>query len=1106
VSAVSPTVAAPARPVPVAAPASAALAPSQKLRADLADLVAGSRTLDPRIAALVPGLRDGELPYFVVLDAPNDATRRAALEGLGARILRSYRSVTAFAVVSDPTTVLRVAALPEVAWLAPIELVVALADEPLADQTRGTPHDVGADGLWAEGITGAGVRIAVLDTGLDRAHPDLDDLDFRQWSNAVSPAKLVDARDFNGGGCNPMLTDGHGHGTHVAGIATGTGEGTPLTDDDGRHAGIAPGAELAVGNVLTDAGAGINSDLIAAMEWAAMPADASPTGCSIGADIVNLSLGSEARPGRLNSDSDVDLVSIVLNRLAVRYGTLFTAAAGNSGPFIGSVLEAPGSAAQALSVAATAKDWDHNPADTASGDTCAGYRHPGAGATCAAGPGDQGPSLSSFSSRGPSGDVWLRPDLAAPGYNLVSAQASAGAALAQNDLNRGTRSDPLYATATGTSMAAPATAGSAALLLQAYRDAHGGDPAGASGVSGLSAPPYVLLRAALMNSAGADLLEGRWILTTDSGTRVSCPDPDPLFGLCGIVSLFTDLANGSLVLYEIRNDADDPYVGPLGEGAGKLQVERAVAALRDGVVVYSAATDGASAGTGHRDFQGSWQIGATTAGSTATQRFVVHAAPGASTTVAFAWETGHPSDGSLPIPVAGANAWAISLPGPTAVTAGTDAGVPFTVTIPAAAPAGTYSGVVRATTAAGQVIRIPVFASVALHDPDPATGNAAGPQASISSALDVFAKGDTTWPSAAGTAGTGASADWLVHPVELAAELSSVSFEAYDAAAGDETYDLYLYDADLDLVASTHPFAADGVTDQAANASRPPSTAAAPQRLTVATPAAGRHYLVVNRARVGGTTPGDMGAFVLHVDEVRSSAVAAPAVITYEGDRIFVQGEPGMLAAHLSDAQGAPIAGRSVTFSLAGGAPCPNGCTAVTDYAGRAMVATAPITAPAGLTEVAAAFAGDSRWQPAAERVPALVVGASLPPLVGGSARISAGGWIDGPGASPADRIHFAFHATTGVPTPSGALQWRDRAGGVELTLLSYRTFTATGTEATLSGSGRLADGRTVSFVLTASDTGEPGKGVDTVRMRIVETGYDRAGILGGGNIQLQRS
>ena len=1094
-------------PTPPSAPLDADAAPagaSQKLRADLADLVAGATTLDPRIASLVPGYRDGELPYFVVLAAPNDAARRARLEDLGVRVLRSYRSVTAFAVASDAVTVLRVAALPEVAWLAPVELVVALADEPLADQTRGTPHDIGADALWEDGITGSGVRIAVLDTGLDRAHPDLDDQDFRGWSAPLSTAKLVDARDFNGGGCNPMLTDGHGHGTHVAGIATGTGEGTPLTEDDGRHAGIAPGAELAVGKVLTDAGAGINSDLIAAMEWAAMPADPSPTGCAIGADIVNLSLGSEARPGRLNSGSDVDLVSVVLNRLAVRYGTLFTAAAGNSGPFIGSVLEAPGSAAQALSVAATAKDWDLNHDDTASGDTCAGYQHPmPAAADCSAGVGDQGPSLSAFSSRGPSGDVWLRPDVAAPGYNIVSAQATTGAALAQNDLNRDTRGDPLYATATGTSMAAPATAGGAALVLEAYRDAHGSDPAGASGVSGVAAPAYVLLRAALMNSAGAGLREGRWILTTDAGTRVECPDPDPLFGLCGIVTLFTDLAAGSLILYEVRNGAADPYVGPLGEGAGKIQLERATAALRDGIVVYSAASAGASTGTGHRDFQGSWQVGAVTAGSSVTQRFVLHAAPGAATTASFAWEAGQPSDGSRAIPTSGTGAWTISLPGSTAVSG--DAIVPFSVAIPAGTPAGTYTGTVRVVTAAGQVVRIPVFASVALHDPDPAAGNTPGPQAAIVSAPDVYAKGDTSWPSALGTAGTGAGADWLVHPIELGGELSSVTFRVHDAAAGDETYDLYLYDAELDLVASTHPFAAPGVTDQAANGSRPASTAAAPQLLTLATPAAGRHYLVVNRARVGGTSSGDVGGFVLAVDEVRAATPPVASSLTYEGDRIFVQGQAGMLAAHLTNAAGTPVAGRTVTFTLAGGAPCPGGCSAVTDYAGRAMVATDPITAASGLAEVTATVAGDARYQASSETVPVLIVGASPPPLPDGGGRVTAGGWINGASSQPSGRVHFAFHATSGVPAPSGELAWRDNEAGVDLRLVAYRSLTLSGSEATLTGTGRLADGRTVSFAITTSDRGEPGKGADTVRLRILETGYDRAGTLGGGNVQLHR-
>jgi subtilisin family serine protease len=849
-------------------------APSTKLRGDLAALVSGEATLDSRIANLVAGYEAGELPYFIYLSEPNDATHRAALEILGARILRTYKTLPVFAVASSATTVLSVAAKSWVSWLAPIELVFAL-EEPVS-QAHATTEDVGAPDQWNAGITGAGVRIAILDTGVDPTHPDLDEQDFKRWSSLLNGPKVVDARDFNGGRCDPLVADGHGHGTHVAGIAAGTGEGSPIAEDNGKVTGIAPDAELAVGKVLTDAGAGINSDLIAAMEWAAMPDTASPLDCTVGADIVNMSLGSEARPDRLNSGSDVDMLSLFLNRLAVQYGTLFVAAAGNSGPFIGSALEAPGSAAQALSVAAAAKDWDVNHDDTQSGDTCAGWQHPPAGNEdddCSGGIGTQPPSLAAFSSRGPSGDVWLRPDLAAPGYNIVSAQATTGTALAGNDLNKNTRFDPFYATASGTSMATPAAAGSAALVLQAYRARYGVDPSGASGTSGKNAPMYALLRAALMNSAGSDLNESRWILTTDNETpRFDCPDPDPLFGLCAALELLADTPIGSLILYQVRNKGTDPFVGPLAEGAGKLQIGRAASALRDGLVVYSAGSgSGTTFGTGHRDFQGSWQIGAVLAGTTVSQRFVVHAAPGAVTQKAtFAFEAGHPSDGSSAIPTGKtAGAWSLNLPGKTNVAPGGNSVVTFSVKIPAATPAGTYTGRVLVTTSTGQQIRIPVFASVALHDTNTAARNAPGPQARFVSGNDVYAKDDTTWPSVAGTAPTGTNADWLVFPVELATGLREARFNVYDAAAGNETYDLYLYDGRLDLITSTHPFASDGVTDVTANVQRGPSTLAAPQVLSITTPASGRYYLAVSRARVGGTNSGDFGAFVLSLDEIR---------------------------------------------------------------------------------------------------------------------------------------------------------------------------------------------------------------------------------------------
>jgi len=97
-------------------------------------------------------------------------------------------------------------------------------------------------------------------------------------------------------------------------------------------------------------------------------------------------------------------------------------------------------------------------------------------------------------------------------------------------------------------------------------------------------------------------------------------------------------------------------------------------------------------------------------------------------------------------------------------------------------------------------------------------------------------------------------------------------FTAWDTAGLGNTYDVYLYDARFDLIASTHPFATGGVTDQAANSSRVPSTATVPARLALAAPAGGRYYLALSRAKVGRnyiTAAGDMGSAALRLDEIR---------------------------------------------------------------------------------------------------------------------------------------------------------------------------------------------------------------------------------------------
>ncbi|MFJ1967216.1 S8 family serine peptidase [Streptomyces sp. NPDC087903] len=175
---------------------------------------------------------------------------------------------------------------------------------------------IGAPEAWAAGYTGKGVKVAVLDTGIDVNHPDF--------------AGLIDgtASFVPGEG----VTDVNGHGTHVAGTIVGSGAASA-----GDYKGVAPGADLYVGKVLGGAeGYGQDSWVMAGMQWAA----------ESGADVVNMSLG-DSYP----TDGS-DPMSQTVDALSAQYGTLFVIAAGNAGP---ESISAPGAAASALTVAATDK-------------------------------------------------------------------------------------------------------------------------------------------------------------------------------------------------------------------------------------------------------------------------------------------------------------------------------------------------------------------------------------------------------------------------------------------------------------------------------------------------------------------------------------------------------------------------------------------------------------------------------------------------------------------------------------------------------------------------------------------------------------------------------
>ena len=269
------------------------------------------------------------------------------------------------------------------------------------------------------GFDGAGVGIAIIDSGVANWHDDLD---------ARRVTRFADFVNFQ-----PAAYDDYGHGTHVAGIIAGNGH-----HSEGRRRGIAPGATLLVEKVLDANGQGYISNVIAAIDYAIANKDA------LGIRVINLSVAAG-----VYESYTTDPLTLAAKR-AVDAGIVVVSAAGNLGKSAEGTVQhggvgAPGNAPWVITVGASTHNGTINRSDDV---------------------------VAAFSSRGPTAiDREAKPDLVAPGVGIESI-AEPGSTLWNTKPQMRlwgtvpTASEP-YLSLSGTSMAAPVVSATIALMLQA---------------------------------------------------------------------------------------------------------------------------------------------------------------------------------------------------------------------------------------------------------------------------------------------------------------------------------------------------------------------------------------------------------------------------------------------------------------------------------------------------------------------------------------------------------------------------------------------------------------------------------------------------------------
>ena len=358
-------------------------------------------------------------------------------------------------------------------------------DRPIGKENYRTAVTVGAKAVGHTlGYTGAGVGVAVIDSGVSTWHDDLTD-GSGTGSYPYGNQRVAAFVDFVNGQTQPY--DDNGHGTHVSGIIAGNGY-----DSRGEKSGIAPDASLVSLKVLDSNGRGTISSIISALEWV------HANHARYRVRVVNMSVGA-----RITESYWTDPLTLAVKEV-VDLGIVVVAASGNFGKNAAGDLQyggitAPANAPWVLTVGASSTRGTLTRNDD---------------------------EMASYSSAGPTFiDFSAKPDLVAPGTGTVSL-AAAGSTFSVTKAEYLVDGKPIlgykpYLTLSGTSMAAPVVSGSVALMLQANPNLTPNLIKAILQYTAQSYPGYNALRqgAGFLNSLGAVRL-AKFYANNEVGSRM----------------------------------------------------------------------------------------------------------------------------------------------------------------------------------------------------------------------------------------------------------------------------------------------------------------------------------------------------------------------------------------------------------------------------------------------------------------------------------------------------------------------------------------------------------------------------------------------------------